>query len=70
MKISARNQLPGRVVSISEGAVNAVVSIEIAPGLVIQSMITRGAVEELGLAVGREAVAVIKASSVLVALEG
>jgi len=55
MKLSARNQFPGK--------------IEIAPGLVISSSITNAAIEELGLKVGAEAVAVIKASNVIVGVE-
>ena len=66
MRISARNQLPGTVVSIEKGAVNGVVKIEVAPGLVISSSITNAAIEELGLTVGSKAVAVIKASNVIV----
>jgi len=51
MKLSARNQLPGTVVEVSEGAVNGIVKIEVAPGLVISSSITNAAIEELGLTV-------------------
>ena len=47
MKLSARNQLPGTVVEVSEGAVNGIVKIEVAPGLVISSSITNAAIEEL-----------------------
>ena len=69
MKLSARNQFPGKVVEVIEGAVNGIVKIEIAPGLVISSSITNAAIEELGLKVGAEAVAVIKASNVIVGVE-
>ena len=48
MKISARNQLPGTVVSIEKGAVNGVVKIEVAPGVIITSSVTNAAIEELG----------------------
>ncbi len=65
MKISARNQFEGTVVSISEGAVNAEVKIELADGLVIASVITVDAVKELGLEVGKSATAIIKASNVM-----
>ena len=68
MKLSARNQLPGTVVEVSEGAVNGIVKIEVAPGLVISS-ITNAAIEELGLTVGSKAVAVIKASNIIVGVE-
>ena len=62
MKLSARNQLPGTVVEVSQGAVNGIVKIEVAPGLVVSSSITNAAIEELGLTVGSQAIAVIKAS--------
>ena len=69
MRLSARNQLPGTVVAIEKGAVNGIVTIEVAPGLVITSSITNAAIEELGLTEGAKAVAVIKASSVMVGVE-
>jgi len=69
MKLSARNQLLGTVVAIEKGAVNGIVKIEVAPGLVITSSITNASIEELGLIEGAKAVAVIKASSVMVGVE-
>ncbi len=69
MNISARNVFPGTVKSITAGAVNNEVEIEIAPGVVIVSVITKGSVETLGLKVGSKAFAVVKASSVLIATE-
>ena len=69
MIVSARNQLKGKVVSITEGSVNSVVSIEIAPDVVVQAVVTKGAVDELGLTPGSEAYAIIKASQVMVAVE-
>lgn len=69
MKLSARNQLSGTVVAIEKGAVNGIVAIEVAPGRVITSSITNTSIEELGLTEGSEAVAVIKASSVMVGVE-
>ncbi|PZU33572.1 MAG: molybdenum-pterin-binding protein [Actinomyces sp.] len=69
MKLSARNQLSGTVVAIEKGAVNGIVKIEVAPGLVITSSITNASIEELGLIEGAKAVAVIKASSVMVGVE-
>lgn len=69
MRISARNQLPGTVVSIEKGAVNGVVKIEVAPGVIITSSITNAAIGELELAEGKQAVAVVKASSVMVGLQ-
>jgi molybdate transport system regulatory protein len=69
MKLSARNALPGTVREIELGAVNAEVTIELAPGLSVVSIITVDAVNELGLKVGDKAYAVIKASSVMVAVD-
>ena len=69
VRISARNQIRGTVVSIELGAVNGIVQIEVAPGLVISSSITNEAIRDLGLEVGGEAVAVIKASSVMVGVQ-
>ena len=69
MKISARNTLPGTVRNIERGAVNAEVTLEIAPGLTVVSIITNDAVQALGLKVGLRAYAVIKASSVMVGVD-
>ncbi|WP_338571143.1 TOBE domain-containing protein [Arachnia propionica] len=69
MRISARNQLRGTVVSIEQGVVNGIVQIEVAPGLVISSSITNEAIRDLGLTVGGKAVAVIKSSSVMVGVQ-
>ncbi|MDR0513717.1 MAG: TOBE domain-containing protein [Coriobacteriaceae bacterium] len=66
MRISARNILKGTISAVKEGAVNAVVSIDTGDQ-VIKSDITIEAVKDLGLAVGKEACAVIKASNILVA---
>ncbi len=69
MKLSARNQLKGTVVAVEEGAVNGIVKIEVAPGVVVSSSITKASIQELGLSVGDTAYAVIKASSVMVGIE-
>ena len=66
MKLSARNQLIGKVIEIKEGAVNASVKIEIAKDIVISSTVSMDAVKELGLTVGSDATAVIKATSVMI----
>ena len=66
MKLSARNQLVGKIIEIKEGAVNAAVKIEISKDIVISSTISMDAVKELGLTVGSEATAVIKATSVMI----
>ncbi len=69
MKLSARNAMPGKVVSVSRGATTAHVKIEVAPGFVITASITNEAVDDLGLAVGKPATAVVKSSDVIVAVE-
>ena len=66
MKISARNTLPGIVRKIEPGAVNAEVTLELAPNLSVVSVITLAAVRSLQLKLGDRAYAVIKASSVMV----
>ena len=67
MRISARNQIKGTVVSVTEGAVNGIVKIGFAD-TAISATISMAAIEELGLAVGKEAIAVIKATEVMVGL--
>jgi molybdopterin-binding protein len=69
MKISARNQLKGKILEVKKGATTAHVRLEIAPGQVITSSITNEAVDELGLKVGGSAIAIVKASSVMIAVE-
>ena len=69
MDISARNILKGKVVKVVEGAVNCEVTLEIAPGVEIVSIITKVSVALLGLAEGKMAFAVIKASDVMVGVD-
>lgn len=69
MRISARNTLKGVVKRIEPGAVNAEVTVELAGGIEVVSIITKKSVTELGLSVGKPAYAVIKASSVMLAVD-
>jgi molybdopterin-binding protein len=69
MKISARNTLAGIVRKIEEGAVNAEVTLEIASGIEIVSVVTLDAVRSLRLKPGDHAYAVIKASSVMIGID-
>ncbi len=69
MKISAHNVLKGKVKSINTGAVNTEVVIELPGGAEVVSTITKSSAEKLGLAVGKDAYAVIKASNVMVAVD-
>jgi molybdopterin-binding protein len=69
MKISARNVLKGTVKSITHGAVNSEVVLDLPGGQEIVSVITKASAERLGLAEGKEAYAVVKASSVMMATD-
>ena len=69
MKISARNVLKGKVVKIKPGAVNTEVIIKIPGGTEIVSIITKTSAENLGLTIGKQVYAVVKASSVMVAID-
>ena len=69
MIISAKNQLKGKIIRISDGAVNSEVIIELAPGVEITSIITKSSVENLKLTEGKEVFAVVKASNVMVGVE-
>lgn len=68
MSISARNQFKGKVESVQEGAVNAIVTLKTVGGNIVTSTISMSAVKELGLASGVKAKAVIKATAVMIAL--
>lgn len=69
MKLSARNQLKGKVVAIEKGAVNGIVKIDIGNGNIISSTISLNSIEELGLEEGKTAYAVIKATSVMIGVD-
>jgi molybdate transport system regulatory protein len=69
MKLSARNAIPGTVADIKVGPVSAEVTIRVAAGIDIVSVISSASVQELGLKVGTKAFAVIKASSVMVGVD-
>lgn len=66
MKISARNQLKGTIVDVVKGATTSHIRIDIGGGVIVTSSITNEAVDELKLAKGKTAFAVIKASDVMV----
>lgn len=67
MKTSARNALRGLVSRVETGAVNSEVTLQVAPGVEIVSVVTRQSVDDLGLAVGKPAIALIKSSFVVLA---
>ena len=66
MKISARNQFAGTVLSLAHGAVNGTVKVDIGGGNVITSSITEEAIADLGLAAGDRVTVFVKASDVLI----
>lgn len=70
LRLSARNQLPGRVSRLTPGAVNTEVVLELAGGNTVAAIITNEAVRQLALAEGREASAIFKASSVILGVAG
>jgi molybdopterin-binding protein len=67
MKLSARNQIKGKVVEVRKGATTGHVRIDIGNGVIITSSITNEAIDDLALQMGDDAIAVIKASDVMVA---
>lgn len=69
MKLSARNLLKGKVTKITKGAVNSEVELELAGGQKIVSIITVNSVKKLKLKVGKQAYAMVKASSVMIAVD-
>ncbi len=69
MELSARNVIKGTVKAIDTGAINVEVIIEIAPGQEVTSILTKKSCKRLGLAVGKEAYAIIKASNVILATD-
>ena len=69
MKRSARNQFPGKVMSVKRGAVNSIAHVYVLGGQVVSATISNNAVEELKLESGMDALAVIKATSVMVGID-
>ena len=68
MKLSARNQFKGKITEIKKGPVSTEVVLDV-NGTTVVSSITTGSAESLGLKVGDEAIAVIKASNVMIGKE-
>lgn len=69
MKLSARNQLPGKVTEVRMGAVMAEVIVDVGGGNTLVSAITRASAESMGLREGAEVLVVIKATEVMIGLE-
>jgi molybdopterin-binding protein len=67
MKLSARNQLKGKIVDVVKGATTSHVRVDIGGGVIVTSSITNEAVADLALKTGDDVWAVIKASDVMIA---
>jgi molybdate transport system regulatory protein len=66
MKLSARNQLKGKIVSVEKGVITAKVKVEIKVPATVTAVITKEAVEDLGLKVGDEVEAIIKSTEIII----
>jgi molybdopterin-binding protein len=69
MRLSARNQIKGKILEVIKGATTSHVRVEISPGQIVTASITNQAVEELGLKAGGAATVVVKASDVMIAVD-
>jgi molybdopterin-binding protein len=69
MKLSARNRIKGTIVEVKKGVTTAHVRIDVGGGQIVTAAITNEAVDELGLAQGKSAYAVIKASDVMIGVD-
>jgi molybdate transport system regulatory protein len=69
MKTSARNHFAGPIVAIKEGVVDTEVTVELAPKLVLTAIVTRESAETMNLRLGRDVLAFVKASSILLLME-
>ncbi len=69
MRTSARNQFTGLIKEMTKGPISTEVTLEVAPGINVVAVISTRSAETLGLAVGKRGYALIKASSVVVAVD-
>ncbi|HEX4766433.1 MAG TPA: molybdopterin-binding protein [Lichenihabitans sp.] len=69
MKLSARNQIKGKLVEVTKGQTTAHIRIDIGGGVIVTASVTNEAVDELGLKPGQQATAVIKASDVMIGVD-
>ena len=69
MKISARNQLKGKVVEVTKGATPSHIRVDIGNGQIMTSSITNEAVDELGIKAKAQVTVVVKASDVMIAVD-
>ncbi|MGD1872250.1 MAG: molybdopterin-binding protein [Mastigocoleus sp.] len=69
MKISARNTLQGKIKKVIPGVVSTEVTLEVAPGVEITSVITKSSSDNLNLTVGKDAYVVVKATDVMIGVD-
>lgn len=69
MKLSARNIIKGKIVSLTTGATTTQVKLEVAAGFIITSSITNEAATDLGLTIGKDATAIVKSSDVIIGVD-
>ncbi|MEH2241893.1 TOBE domain-containing protein [Nostoc sp.] len=69
MEISARNSFKGTVKKVVHGSVSSEITLEVAPGVELVSIITKSSAEKLGLVEGKQAYAVVKSSDVIIAID-
>lgn len=69
MRISARNQIKGKIIDLKKGATTAHVRVDIGGGQIVTSAITNEAVDELALKIGSAVTVVVKASDVMIAVD-
>jgi molybdate transport system regulatory protein len=67
LKLSARNQFKGKIVSVEKGVITAKVKVEIKMPVTVTAVITKEAVEDLGLKVGDEVEAIVKSTEIMIA---
>jgi molybdopterin-binding protein len=67
LKLSARNQLKGKIVAVEKGVITAKVTVEVKMPVTVTAVITKDAVEELDLKVGDEVTAIVKSTEVMIA---
>jgi molybdopterin-binding protein len=66
MKLSARNQLKGKILKVDEGLITAKVTLDLGNGNIISAIISKDAVADLNLKPGDDAFAVIKSTEVII----
>ncbi len=67
MKLSARNQLTGKVVAVEKGVITAKVTVEVMVPATVTAVITKESVEELDIKVGDEVAAIVKSTEIMIA---